>query len=81
LNAREGGRVKKQLELVFGVYPVNIDYQKEEDHILYVANNLYSMKLVKDEDTVLFTAGFRTMIKHASNLIEIHNVRELRELH
>jgi hypothetical protein len=75
------GRVKKPLELVFDVYLVNIDYQKEEDHILYVANNLYSIKLIKDEDTVLFTAGFRTMVKHASNLIEIHNVRELRELH
>jgi pyruvate kinase len=75
------GKVKKQLELVFGVYPVNIDYQKEEEHILVVADNPYSMKLIKDEDIVLFTAGFRTMINHASSLIEIHNVRDLGELH
>jgi pyruvate kinase len=71
-------RVKRQLELVFGVYPATIDYQKQKDHILHVANNLYSMDLIKDEDTVLFTAAFRTLTKHASNLIEIHNVKELR---
>ena len=71
-------RVKKQLELVFGVYPAAIDYQRHKDHILYVANSLYSMDLIKDEDTVLFTAAFRTLMKHASNLIEIHKIEELR---
>ena len=70
-------RVKKQLELVFGVYPVHIDYRNEKDRILAVANKLHSMGLIKDEDTVLFTAAFRTAMKHASNLIEIHNIREL----
>jgi pyruvate kinase len=71
-------KVKKQLELVFGVYPATIDYQKQKDHILYVANNLYSMNLICDEDTVLFTAAFRTLTKHSSNLIEIHKIEELR---
>jgi len=71
-------RVKKQLELLFGVYPANIDYRAQEDHILYAANTLHSMGIIKDEDIVLFTAAFRTMTKHASNLIEIHNVKELR---
>ncbi len=70
-------RVKKQLELVFGVYPVHIDYRNEKDRILAVANKLHSMNLINDEDTVLFTAAFRTVMKHASNLIEIHNIREL----
>ena len=69
--------VKKQLELVFGVYPIHIDYRKEEDRILAVARKLRSMNLIKDEDTVLFTAASRTVMKHASNLIEIHNVGEL----
>ncbi len=69
--------VKKQLELVFGVYPVHIDYRKQEDQILTVAKELRSMNLITDEETVLFTAAFRTDIKHASNLIEIHNVGEL----
>lgn len=72
-------RVKKQLEIVFGVFPATIDYSKQKDHILHVANNLYSLNLLRDEDTVLFTAAFRTNVKHASNLIEIHNVRELRD--
>jgi pyruvate kinase len=70
-------RVKKQLELVFGVYPVHIDYREEKDRILAVAKKLWSMNLLKDEDTVLFTAAFRTVVKHASNHIEIHNIREL----
>jgi pyruvate kinase len=71
-------KVKKQLELVFGVYPATIDYQEKKDHILYVANTLHSMNLINDEDTVLFTAGFRTLTPHSSNLIEIHKIEELR---
>jgi pyruvate kinase len=71
-------RVKRQLELVFGVYPAKVDYREQKDHILYVAGCLQSMKLLNDEDMVLFTAGFRTKEKHASNLIEIHKVEELR---
>ena len=70
-------RVMKQLELVFGVYPVHIDYRSEEDRILAVAKKLHSTNLIDKEDTVLFTAAFRTVLKHASNLIEIHNIREL----
>jgi len=72
-------RVKKHLELVFGVYPVHINYQDEKDRILAVAEKLCSMNLINEEETVLFTAAFRTVLKHASNLIEIHNVRELKE--
>jgi pyruvate kinase len=72
-------RVKKQLELVFGVYPVHMDYGEEKDRILAVANTLRSMNLINDEDTVLFTAAFRTILKHASNLIEIHHIKELRD--
>jgi len=74
-------RVKKQLELVFGVYPVHIDYRGEEDRILAVAKELHSLNLISEEDTVLFTAAFRTVQKHASNLIEIHEIRELINLH
>lgn len=72
-------KVKKQLELVFGVYPVQIEYQNEKDRLAAVANKLHSMKLVNNEDIVLFTAAFRTATKHASNSIEIHKIRELRE--
>ncbi len=72
--------VKKQLELVFGVIPVHYDYRQEKDRILAVACTLYSMKLLGIEDTVLFTAAFRTRKKHASNLIEIHTLKELMDL-
>jgi pyruvate kinase len=68
---------KKQLELAYGVVPVHYDYRQETDRILAVANKLHSMKLLDDEDTVLFTAAFRTRKKHASNLIEIHQIKEL----
>ncbi len=72
--------VKKQLELVYGVVPVHYDYRKEEDRLLSVACMLYSMKLLNIEDLVLFTAAFRTKMKHASNLIEIHTLKELLDL-
>jgi pyruvate kinase len=73
-------RVKKQLELSFGVYPVHIDYLKEDDHILATANKLHSTGLILDQDTILFTAAFRTTKPHSSNLIEIHNIKELVQL-
>ncbi len=39
-------KVKKQLELIFGVYPVLIDYREEKDRISAVANRLHEMRLV-----------------------------------
>jgi pyruvate kinase len=70
-------RVKRQLELAFGVSPVCIDYRENDDRILTVANQLHASGLINDEDTILFTAAFRTSRKHASNLIEIHKIKEL----
>jgi pyruvate kinase len=72
-------KVKKQLELTFGVQPVLIDYRKEKDLISAVANQLHAMHLLNDTETVLFTAGVRTTMKHASNSIEIHKINELRK--
>ncbi len=72
-------KVKKQLELSLGVYPVLINYHEEKDRILTVANKLHEMHLVDDEETVLFTEGVRTTMEHASNSIEIHKIKELRE--
>jgi pyruvate kinase len=72
-------KVKKQLELTFGVCPVLINYHEEKDRILTVANKLHEMHLVDDEETVLFTEGVRTTMEHASNSIEIHKIKELRE--
>jgi len=72
-------KVKKQLELMFGVHPVMIDYSDEKDSLLAVTNKLHEMHLVDDEETVLFTEGVRTAVEHASNSIEIHKIKELRE--
>jgi len=72
-------QVKRQLELTFGTYPVSIQYEEAKDRILQVAKKLQATGTIKDKDTVLFTAAFRTRRKHASNLIEIHKIEELRE--
>jgi len=72
-------RVNKQLELVFGVYPVQVDYRNEKDRVASVANQLHAMKLVDEKDLALFTSGVRTTVKHSSNSIEIHKIRELRK--
>ena len=56
---------------------MQIDYLGERDRIVAVAKKLYSMGLIKKEDTILFTAAFRTAKKHASNIIEIHNIEEI----
>ena len=70
--------VKRQLGLVFGVYPLKVDYIRQEDRIASVVDSLHSMNLITDDDTILFTAAFRTAAKHTSNLIEIHKIKELR---
>ncbi len=72
--------VKRQLELVYGVLPIYHDYRQQNDRILNVATTLHNMNLLDNEDTVLFTAAFRTKKRHASNLIEIHQLKELLNL-
>ena len=72
-------KVKRQLELVFGVEPVLIDYSQEKDRITHVGNQLCAKGLINEKETVLFTAAVRTKAKHASNAIEIHKIEELRQ--
>jgi len=72
-------KVKKQLELTFGVQSVCLDYLSEKDTISFVANKLYASHLISDKETLLFTAGTRTTTRHASNSIEIHKMEELRK--
>jgi len=69
--------VRNQLDLVYGVQPFQIEH--EGDSILAVSRALLSKGVVRDEDVVLFTAAFRTFQRHASNLIEIHTIRELHD--
>lgn len=71
--------VKRKLELSYGVCPVYLEYRDDEDRILSVAQALLSMNMLNERDIVLFTAAFRTSQLHASNLIEIHTIKELME--
>jgi pyruvate kinase len=71
--------VKNQLELYYGVQPIQYNYEKEKDRILSVAQLLSNKNVLKEDDNVLFTAGVRTNKAHASNLIEIHTIGELLE--
>jgi len=71
--------VKNQLELYYGVQPLQFDYKKENDRVLAIAQLLYSKRILKKEDNALFTAAIRTNKSHSSNLIEIHTVGELLE--
>ncbi len=68
---------KGQLELVFGVKPILIKRIPKRKRILAIAEYLYNMGMLEMDETVLFTAGVRTSKKHASNLIELHKVKEL----
>ena len=72
-------KVKRQLELIFGVEPVLINYLEEKDRVTYVANRLCEMGLANEKETVLFTSAVRTTMKHASNSIEIHKIEELKQ--
>jgi pyruvate kinase len=69
--------VKNQLELYYGVQPIQFNYEKETDRVLSVAQMLHSKGILREEDNAIFTAGIRTTKPHASNLIEIHTVKEL----
>lgn len=69
--------VRNQLELSYGVQPYRIEL--EGDRILTVSRALLSKGVLENDDVVLFTAALRTFEKHASNIIEIHTLRELRD--
>ena len=71
-------KVKRQLELIFGVEPVLINYLEEKDRISHVGNRLCTMGLMNEKETVLFTSAVRTTMEHSSNSIEIHKIEELR---
>ncbi len=69
--------VKKQPELSSDVRPLCYVYRKDEDCMLGMACELYAKRLVNNEETVLFTAAFRTTTKHSSSLVEIHRIEEI----
>jgi pyruvate kinase len=68
--------VKRKLELTYGICPVHIQYSDYEDRILSVVKALLSTQIINERNIVLFTAAFRTSVRHSSNLIEIHTIKE-----
>lgn len=74
------GKIKKQLELVYNVYPIQLDYNSEKDKILSVARELVDLNLLSDSNIVIFTAASRTSKPHTSNLIEVHTIGNLLKL-
>jgi len=71
------GKVKKQLELVYNVYPIKLDYHLQTDRILSVTRKLLDLNLLSKNNVVIFTAASQTTKAHASNLIEVHTIEDL----
>lgn len=72
-------RVKRKLNLVYGVKPVVYAGPTTRNHIYESARFLYKNKLIRKSDLVLFTAGVHSCQKHQTNLIEVHHTRDLLE--
>lgn len=71
------GKVKKQLELVYNVYPIQLDYHLQKNRIISVARKLLDLNLLSENNVVIFTAASQTTKAHASNLIEVHTIEDL----
>ncbi|MFH0875265.1 MAG: pyruvate kinase [archaeon] len=69
--------VKKRLEMIFGLTPVYYPKFMDKDKVIIGARIAFKKKLVKADDTVLFTAGLYTRGKAVTNLIEIHKISDL----
>lgn len=70
-------KVRKRLELAFGVTPIQFNYLEKDKKILSTTRKLISTELIQKSDTVLFSAALATNKPHASNLIEIHEINDL----
>jgi len=67
--------VRRKLELHYGVLPVLYKRLPQRDKVLHGALFAFRKGLVKEDDTVLFTAGLYST--QVTNLIEIHKIRDL----
>ena len=75
----DGEKVAKKLNLVYGVKPVVYDNMPARERVKNSAIYLQKKGLLKPEDTVLFTAGVYTEREHATNVIQIHMMKEFTE--
>jgi pyruvate kinase len=72
----ENHRVRRKLELVYGVIPSYHKYFPEKDRLKSVARFCLEKNLVGEGDMVLFTAGVYTQ-KPSTNLVELHKISEI----
>ncbi len=69
----------RKLGLVRGVKPVLLKEIPLKDMIPSIAKELYKEKHLAITDKLVFFAGIKTLKEHVSNLIEVHDVKELLE--
>jgi pyruvate kinase len=69
-------KVKRQLELVYGVHPVHFRGLSQTDQVRSCVNHLVKQKLLKKSDTVVFTAG--TLAKEqGTNTLTIVRIKDI----
>ncbi|MDD5112345.1 MAG: pyruvate kinase [Candidatus Altiarchaeota archaeon] len=68
--------VKRRLGLSYGVTALVYDDMPAREKIRNSALFLHKKGLIKPDETVLFTAGIYTDREHATNIIQIHRIRE-----
>jgi len=71
--------VKRQLELSYGVTPFHCPELITGDKIITAAKFLLDEEALLLSDRVVFTAALHTLRAHESNLIEVHDMAELRD--
>jgi pyruvate kinase len=72
-------RIKRQLQLVWGVTPVIFenDQMHAHDTIPRALKTALLARLVREDDLIVATAGINTRKRGSTNLIEIHRVRDI----
>ncbi|MEM3031114.1 MAG: pyruvate kinase [Candidatus Micrarchaeia archaeon] len=71
--------IKRQLELSYGVTPFHCPELISGDRIITAAKFLLDREALLLSDRVVFTAAFHTLRMHESNLIEVHDIAELKD--
>lgn len=71
--------VLRQLQLSRGVYPfqTKIKHDDRDKMINDLVHEIYSKKLIRKNDRIVVTAGFKLSKKGYTNLIEIYQVKEI----
>jgi pyruvate kinase len=68
--------VAKEVNLLYGVKSVVWEHPKNK-LIESAANICLEKNLISEEDTVVFVAGLKTVKPHLTNLIEIHEIKDM----